>query len=178
MVFFKWSEVMSVGVPLLDGDHKCLIGLINRLHESLQDGAGPDVLDEIFDGLIAYIEFHFAREEKVMDACGFPGAKVRQAEHAYFTQHLYDLRDCNVPGAGPAITDEVLHYLKSWLSHHILIHDMAYKPYLEHNPVSNEIALAFGTILTDDIGTGGPTTSASSALAAAEPNLLSFDRRL
>ena len=152
MAFFKWSELMSVGVPLLDVDHKCLIGLINRLHENLCDGAGPDVLDEIFDGLIACIEFHFAREEKVMEACGFPGAKARQAEHANFIQRIYELRDCHVPGAGPAVTDELLHYLKSWLNDHILIKDMAYKPYLEHNPVSNEVALAFGTTPADDIG--------------------------
>ena len=152
MVFFKWSEVMSVGVPLLDGDHKCLIRLTNRLRENLQDGAGPDVLDEIFDGLIACIEFHFAREEKVMDACGFPDAKVCQAEHANFTQHIYELRDCHVPGAGPVVTDELLHYLKNWLNHHILIRNMACKPYLKHNPVSNEVALAFGTTLADDFG--------------------------
>ncbi len=57
-----------------------------------------------------------------------------------------------MPGAGPAVSGELLHYLKGWLNHHILIQDMAYKPYLEHNPVSNEVALAFGTTLADDIG--------------------------
>ena len=120
MPFFEWSEAMSLGEPLLDADHKCLIGLINRLHESFQDGTGSDVLDDIFDGLIAYIEFHFAREEKVIEACDYPGAKAHQEEHAEFTQHIYDLRDRHVRGTGPAITHESLHYLRSWLNHHIM----------------------------------------------------------
>ncbi|MCH7930611.1 MAG: hemerythrin family protein [Proteobacteria bacterium] len=169
MTFFEWSEAMSLGEPLLDADHKCLIGLINRLHESLQDGTGSDVLDEIFDGLIAYIEFHFAREEKVIEACGYPGAKAHQEEHAEFTQHIYDLRDRRVRGIGPAITHESLHYLRNWLNHHILIQDMAYKPYLEHNPLGNEVAQAFGPGLADDVrafSAGGHDKTGSHVTAA------------
>jgi hemerythrin len=37
MSFYEWSEFMSVGVPLLDSDHKALIQLINQLHDALED---------------------------------------------------------------------------------------------------------------------------------------------
>ncbi len=30
MLFYEWSESMSVGVPLLDDDNKRIIGIINQ----------------------------------------------------------------------------------------------------------------------------------------------------
>ncbi len=71
MPFYEWSESMSVVVPLLDDDNKRIIGIINQLHECLQHGSPTDVVNEIFDSLIAYFEFHFSREEKVIEACGY-----------------------------------------------------------------------------------------------------------
>ena len=69
MPFYEWSESMSVGVHLLDDDNKRIIGIINQLHECVQHGSPTDVLDDIFDSLIANVEFHFSREEKVIEAC-------------------------------------------------------------------------------------------------------------
>ena len=65
MPFYEWSESMSVGVPLLDDDNKRIIGIINQLHECLRHGSPADVLNEIFDSLIAYVEFHFSREDRM-----------------------------------------------------------------------------------------------------------------
>ncbi len=65
----EWPESMSVGVPQLDADHKAIIRLINRLHEGLRSGSEAAALDQIFDNLVAYIEWHFAREEEIMEAC-------------------------------------------------------------------------------------------------------------
>ena len=36
IMFYKWNDSMSVGVPLIDNDHRALIHLINRLHESVR----------------------------------------------------------------------------------------------------------------------------------------------
>ena len=44
MPFCQWSETMSVGESLLDADHKSLVLLINRLHDSLEAGENPAAL--------------------------------------------------------------------------------------------------------------------------------------
>ena len=62
MALCQWSESMSVGESRLDADHKALIRLINRLHESLEAGVEPAALGEVFDSLINYTRFHFTRE--------------------------------------------------------------------------------------------------------------------
>ncbi|HAX91772.1 MAG TPA: hemerythrin, partial [Rhodospirillaceae bacterium] len=58
-----WSPSMSVGVDILDDDHKRIMVLINKLHEAMLEGKGKKLLGEIFDGLIAYIKLHFDSEE-------------------------------------------------------------------------------------------------------------------
>ena len=144
MSFYQWSESMSVGVDLIDSDHKALIGLINLLHESLSGDYNMEFLREVFDKLIAYTEIHFAREEKVMQACGFPGLSPHQDEHAEFTERVYEIRAKLQENDDTPISDELLAYLKQWLNAHILIQDMAYKPYASGNDDAAEVAQSFG----------------------------------
>ena len=158
MAFYEWSESMSVGVELIDSDHKALIDLINRLHDMLTGDAGaagkPGAAggpspEEVFDTLIAYTEIHFAREEKVMQACGFPATASHQDEHADFTTRVYDIRDKVLAGDASPLTQELLDYLKDWLNAHILIQDMAYKPYAAGRPDVTGLARSFGPGLSE-----------------------------
>ena len=65
MPFYEWSEAMSVGLPVLDSDHKALITLINTLHKELELDEEPAKLAEVFEKLVLYGDYHFAREESV-----------------------------------------------------------------------------------------------------------------
>ena len=139
MPYVKWTESMSVGVPILDSDHRALFRIVNQLHDHLESGAEDEVLDAIFDNLIAYIEFHFAREEKVMQACGFPALGPHLEEHGDFTRIVHELRERYAGAHDPALTQELLEFLKDWLNVHILIQDMAYKPYVLAKEDTGEI---------------------------------------
>jgi hemerythrin len=136
-----WTEDMSVGMPMLDADHRVLIDLINRLDSVAADPAArEDVVRRVIDALVLYASFHFEREEKVMQACGFPGMDPHMEEHAAFFRHVNGLRGQIGKSALAALRDELLGYLRNWLRHHILIQDMAYKPYVEAKPESHEAA--------------------------------------
>ena len=129
MIEFAWSEEMSVGVPALDADHRGMICIINSLRDVDEQNAGR-VADMALDGLIAYCGYHFAREEQVMDRCGFPGLEFHRGEHQGFARYVSDLRERYTGQPEAAIIDELRDYLTRWLRHHILIQDMAYKPYV------------------------------------------------
>ena len=146
---YEWSESMSVGVPLLDSDQKALSQLINQLHNALEDKEESSVLDQIFESLVAYIELHFEREEQVMEVCGYPEISEHKAEHLCFTQNMHYMRDRYFSGEGAPVGRELLVYLKDWLNHHILIHDMAYKPYVEDNELADQVARLFGAGLSE-----------------------------
>ena len=141
---------MSVGVPRLDSDHKAIIGHINQLHESLRSGSEAADLGEIFDKLVAYIEWHFAREEEIMEACSYPGVALQRAEHKTFARYIYRARDMYRGNANLALARAVLNYLRDWLEDHIQVSDMAYRPYVEGNPKAYEAARDFGPGLGDD----------------------------
>ncbi len=147
---------MSVGVALLDSDHKALIEMINRLHDALEDKEESLVLDRIFDSLVTYIDLHFAREERVMEACGYPAISEHRKEHLGFTQDMQYTRDRYFSGEDAGMGRELLDYLKAWLNHHILIDDMAYKPYVEGNREVDRAARIFGPGLSEQDTPLGP----------------------
>lgn len=150
MPYYRWTEAMSVGIPLLDDDHKALIRLINRLRTDFAAGAGFVVLEDVFDRLVAYIEFHFTREEKVMEAVGYPGVTVHRDEHKDFAKTIYELRDRYGRDGDQTITEELIDDLKSWLNHHILVQDMAYKPYVQNDALADKVARMFGSRFEGD----------------------------
>jgi hemerythrin-like metal-binding protein len=145
-----WTEDMSVGLSMLDADHRVLIDLINRLDSVAgATDAREDVVRRVIDALVLYASFHFEREEKVMAACGFPGMDPHMEEHAAFFRHVNGLRGQIGKTALAALHDDLLEYLRNWLRHHILIQDMAYKPFVEAKPEAQTAARDVRPLSTD-----------------------------
>jgi hemerythrin len=123
-----WTDAMSVGIPALDSDHRCLVRIINLLHDVGPENAAQTI-ETVLETLILYSRYHFTREERIMEACSFPGTRFHRAEHAGFSRFIQSLRDRCHDGLNPSTAIELLDYLTEWLRHHILIQDMAYKPF-------------------------------------------------
>jgi len=149
MAYYEWSEAMSVGVPILDSDHKALIRLINILHDEPDLDEDPGKLDRVFEQLATYVDYHFAREESVMVACGYPAIESHREEHRQLAQDILDFRKRHTSGGGFQLGEELFDFLKDWLNHHILMQDMHYKKYAEGNPQALEAAERFGPGLSD-----------------------------
>lgn len=130
MAACPWTEAMSVGVPALDSDHRCLVRIINLLAEVDHGAEARSTVETVLETLAMYARYHFAREERVMEQCGFPASHFHRAAHEEFTDYVHGLR-VRLAGRGtPDLAKELFDYLTQWLRHHILIQDMAYKPYV------------------------------------------------
>ena len=130
-----WTEAMSVGVPELDEDHKGLIRIINQLSANGGDDADPAVVRQCLVALRRYAEVHFGREERVMSICSFPALAHHQEEHRAFVQMMRDESrrfEDDPKGQMGAITGDLVDYLMRWLTHHIMIEDMAYRSFTDH----------------------------------------------
>jgi hemerythrin-like metal-binding protein len=146
MKLMTWTEAMSVGIPELDSDHRVLIKVINELALNSSNQDRDSVLRQSLYALLRYAEFHFGREEKVMEACGFPGIDHHKEEHVAFTDHIQTLArqiDEGEATAGEVVSDDLLDYLKNWLFHHILIEDKAYSGHAVPNKEARAAAKAF-----------------------------------
>lgn len=130
MPLMTWSDKMSVGVEVLDNDHKKLVDMVNRLFDGIQAGQGKEAVGQILDGLIAYTVEHFKREEDFFAQTGYPGSAEHKAIHADLCKQVVDIQQKYKSGATAALSLEVMNFLKNWLVNHIQGADRKYGPYL------------------------------------------------
>jgi hemerythrin-like metal-binding protein len=151
MSVITWSEAMSVGVTRLDRDHQVLIGLINRLAACDAEADAPVVAD-VLAALVAYTHFHFRREERVMEACGYAALAVHQEEHRLLAGEVMDLRARFEAAPGSVGQGELLHFLTGWLNHHVLLQDLAYREAIADPAEAERVAISFGDFDPDQLG--------------------------
>lgn len=131
MVILAWNEAYSVGSAMIDSDHRILINLVNQLHDAMETGQSRDVLGSVLNVLTEYVEHHFHREELLMERIGYPDRQTHIQNHRELETKVRSIRDCWLAGERQVLDDEVLGFLKRWLSDHILRADLAYRPWIE-----------------------------------------------
>lgn len=128
MAFIEWQDDMSVGVPVLDDDHKVLINLLNEYVDALENDEGLFVTDTIFRALGDYIDTHFRREEDIMARAGYADLAAHKEVHRAMEEQFATLRDRFLLDPSDAAQERLKDFLHTWLTNHILKTDMAYKP--------------------------------------------------
>ena len=132
MSYFKWSDSMSVGVTLMDEDHKTIITLINLLHENIHSKKDTKNISSIINVLVNYTIFHFEREEKIMQSANYPNLELHQKKHVSLKDEVRNIAELYDEGQN-LDQDKLLTFLKDWLSNHILKEDMQYRTFCENN---------------------------------------------
>ena len=124
----EWSDELSVGIDEIDAQHKVLVGLINEMHEAIEQRHGSEVVESILTRLAEYTRIHFAVEESLMRLLGYPDFEAHREEHRALIMQVNDLRR-KVETGKTAIGFELMHFLKLWLTKHIMESDQEYARY-------------------------------------------------
>ncbi|HTY38736.1 MAG TPA: bacteriohemerythrin [Bacteroidota bacterium] len=128
MSLMTWNQEYSVGVRLLDQQHKRLFELLNELYEGLRQQRGMEVLGSVLFEMIKYTEIHFATEERLMQQHGFAGLEAHKLEHLVLTKKVREFQA--EFQSGKATTPiNVLQFLRHWLENHILGTDKKYSSF-------------------------------------------------
>ncbi len=125
----QWSERLSVGIQEIDEQHKVLVDLINQLHDAIVQHHGAEACGQIMDQLCEYTKIHFAVEESILRILGYPEYDDHKAHHEMLLKQVQDLR-YKMNHENHSISFELLHFLKKWLTIHILEEDSAYVEHL------------------------------------------------
>lgn len=123
----KWTKKLSTGNETLDEQHQFLF----RQLEELENAAAEEstmLAVYALSRLNGYTREHFAAEEALMKAAGFPRFEQHVTEHAVFSAKVKMLLEKAIYHE---ITMEVVDLVKSWLVDHIQGSDMEYVPYLK-----------------------------------------------
>src|SRR3954454_24897992 len=92
MTLMAWTDKLSVGIAVIDDDHKKLVGMVNELYDAMRAGHGKDKLGGIPDRLVQYTKFHFAREEKLFAQTAYPGAVPHKEQLEALTRQVIDVQ--------------------------------------------------------------------------------------
>ena len=129
MPLIEWNEKLSVNIRAIDEQHKKWINILNELHDAMKAGKGRDAVGNVLDELVEYTKVHFASEEKLMEANGYPLFSGHKKLHEDMVKEVEFLRSEHSSGAA-GLTIEVMQFLKNWLNEHIIGTDKNYGPYL------------------------------------------------
>lgn len=129
----EWKEALSINIPTIDKQHKLLIGLINKLEEAEGEVGKADYAKQLvglaLDGLMSYTNMHFGYEALLFKRHGYSESKEHLELHDNFCK-MVDRYKMQYERGDVSFVSDLLAILNKWLTHHIMIEDMAYSEYL------------------------------------------------
>jgi hemerythrin len=129
MASLTWNDEFSVNIKEIDEQHKRLLALMGNLHAAMMAGQGKQAMGKVLNGLISYTASHFAAEERLMKAHGYPEFEEHKNIHAKMTQKVLDIQKQYQDGK-INITLDTMKFLEDWVAKHIMGTDKKYGPYL------------------------------------------------
>ena len=129
--YVEWDDKFSVGIPLVDNQHKRLVEMTNMLHEAciLNSEAALIQFNETASEMVLYVNQHFTTEEQLMERTNFPGLAEHKKMHAEFVKEL--LTDVEAVKSGKKlIPNNFVKFLRDWVLSHIAIYDSKLGAYL------------------------------------------------
>ena len=131
--FFEWSGAHTLGVPLMDEQHKNLAAHINGLSQELKAGHDSEQLGKSLGRLIEAARAHFADEQQLLASAGIGAAAERHKhEHRSLIQDL-ESQTIRLDSRSMSLT---MHYVNDWLSRHIAT-DAPYAKQLVERGIGN-----------------------------------------
>ena len=127
-----WSPTFSVGVQIIDDQHKELFRLVNNLfnHVSGNEEEERAFFHKVIQETVRYVKIHFAAEEKIMTTTKYPGYIEHKKEHDSFVLKVVEnVQDFE---AGKRLTlTSFTKFLKEWILTHIAVVDKQYINYFK-----------------------------------------------
>jgi hemerythrin len=130
----EWEDEYSIGISLIDKEHKELIRIMNAAMVAKQHGDNIDEISGLLKELTTYALKHFSTEESYMIEFNYPEFQYHKEEHHDFSEKA--IAYCNRVIEGDYhISNEIFEYLKEWLVNHIQITDKKYVECFRENGV-------------------------------------------
>ena len=130
----SWTVDLSVGVGIIDEQHKGLVDLINELNAAMRQRRSDSVLVGVLERLKQYTVKHFATEEEFFDKFGYPDSAAHKKAHHELVQKVLDF-EAELKSGRAKVTMEIMRFLKDWLVGHIMGTDKRYGPFLNSKGV-------------------------------------------
>ncbi len=129
MPFIEWTKDFSVHEELMDKQHQLLFDYINEFCDAIDEEVSREVLVASFQKIVAYTNFHFKDEEKMLKECNYPDYAVHKMIHESLLSEVMVFKG-KIENGEPNVENEVKQFLKLWLSAHIKGIDTKYSKFV------------------------------------------------
>lgn len=119
-----WSSTFSVGIQIIDDQHKGLLDLVNDMfnHVNTDEESQRKYFADVIQQAVKYIKIHFSTEEEIMTRVKFPGYAKHKREHESFVLTVVEQAKSFESSKRFGLL-EITKYLKEWILTHIAIID-------------------------------------------------------
>lgn len=139
MVRIEWTDGLSVGIELVDNQHKELLEKLNDISHAIEHNHSVESITKTLDFMMEYTDYHFGTEERHMEATDYPRIEYHKKMHKEFVDTLKGMtEDYLEDGATQGLAESVNVFLFNWLVKHIKGVDGAFGKYLKENDIKIE----------------------------------------
>ena len=128
----QWTPALSVGVEIIDEQHRELFRRFNDLIDACHQHKGKEKVEELLGFLDDYVITHFREEESLMDRYSYSDAEEHKEQHRYFKRKLKALQqDLLKDGPNLNLVVNTNQTTLRWLVEHIKRVDTKLGSYLK-----------------------------------------------
>lgn len=126
-LYIQWKKEDEIGIPIIDEQHRTIVGTINSLFFFIQMGRGLAALRPTLSALDQYTKIHFESEEGLLKHIGYPDIDAHILLHRKLVREMSNVVQESISQGDPTI---VMTFLKGWWMGHINQEDREYATYL------------------------------------------------
>ena len=117
---FQWDNSLSVGVDIVDAQHKGIFTRVDNLLNSMSKGKGRDEIGKVVVFLADYVVKHFKEEESLMLKHDYNGYAKQKEEHVQFIKDFTNIKkEFDTNGVSTLLVVQVQNKVCNWLKIHI-----------------------------------------------------------
>lgn len=119
----KWKDDYSIGVKLIDEQHRQLFAIAGRAYDLLKDDFRTDKYDQILsilEELKQYTKYHFESEEGYMMNINYRKLLSHKVVHDDFIEKINNIDLRRVDDDQEKYLLDILKFVVDWIDKHIL----------------------------------------------------------
>ena len=126
----RWKDEYSIGIELIDVQHRHIFDIANSTYELLKNDLGSDKYSEIIqliEDLRQYTKYHFKCEEEYMLQINYLNYNNQKIEHDAFIKKIDSLNLDKIEQDKDKYIEDLLVFILEWILDHILRKDRLIK---------------------------------------------------
>jgi hemerythrin len=126
-MLLDWSNEYSIGISMIDAQHKLFFDGVHRLHKECLANEGEQAVLETLVFLENYVRGHFQDEVAFMREHEYPRVEEHTKLHAEFLKRYLELiGQFKQSGPSQGLAERMGEMVQSWLVNHIAEADRLY----------------------------------------------------